>query len=191
MNKLIDIESFRKQNHITQAELAKFLGISRSFVNQAENGKVSLPDARLLELLEKGPKEKGWDIYPLVPAYGRLLKLYYILINDDTKGTNHLFLGDDSDPFYLGEDVIESLRLGKTGITESIIQQIQKDFPYINRYWLETGEGNVYSFLESKDMGNELAKEVFSLRLEIDRQSQAIKRMEECLEEILAKLDNN
>lgn len=101
MNKLIDIESFRKQNHISQADLAKFLGISRSFVNQVENGKVSLPDARLLELLEKGPKEKGWDIFPLVPAYGRIMKLYYVLLNDDTTGTNKFFLGTDNDPFIL------------------------------------------------------------------------------------------
>lgn len=40
-------------------------------------------------------------------------------------------------------------------------------------------------------MGNELAKEVFSLRLEIDRQSQAIKRMENRLAEILDRLDYN
>ena len=119
------------------------------------------------------------------------MKLYYVLLNDDTTGTNKFFLGTDNDPFYLGLEVIESLKLGKTGITESIIQQILKDFPYINRYWLETGEGNVYSFLESKDMGNELAKEVFSLRLEIDRQSQAIKRMENRLAEILDRLDYN
>ena len=61
MDRLIDIESFRKQNHITQTDIAEYLGISRSFVNQVENGKAALPESRLNELLEKSPKEKGWD----------------------------------------------------------------------------------------------------------------------------------
>ncbi|MBR3386953.1 MAG: helix-turn-helix transcriptional regulator [Bacteroidales bacterium] len=188
MDRLIDIESFRKQNHITQTDIAEYLGISRSFVNQVENGKAALPESRLNELLEKSPKEKGWDIYPLVPAYGRILKLYNILKNDDTTGMNRLFLGLETNPFELEDDVIENIRLGRTGIAESVIQRIHEHFPYINRYWLETGEGNPYSFLQSKEMGNELAKEVFNLRLEIDRQSQAIRRMEDSLREILKSL---
>lgn len=190
MDRLIDIGSFRQLNHISQSDLAKYLGISRSFINQVENGKVALPESRLCELLEKSPKEKGWDIYPLVPAYGRILRLYNILMNDDTTGINRLFLGQETNPFDLGNDVIENIRLGRTGITESVIQSIQEHFPYVNRYWLETGEGSPYSFLQSNEMGNALAKEVFNLRLEIDRQSQAINRIESYLSDILEKLDN-
>lgn len=188
MTQLIDITSFRQRNHITQSDLAKYLGISRSFINQVENGKVALPESRLRKLLEDSPKEKKWDPYPLVPAYGRMMRLYTILLNDDTTGSNRGFLGLETNPFYLEDDVIENIKLGRTGITEPIIQKIQEFFPYVNRYWLETGEGNPYSFLQSKEMGNELAKEVFNLRLEIDRQSQAIRRIEDSLYEIMQKL---
>jgi transcriptional regulator with XRE-family HTH domain len=190
MIQLIDIAAFRQVNHITQTDLAKYLGVSRSFINQVENGKAALPESRLEALLDKSPKDKMWDIYPLVPAYGRIQKLYNILLNDDNTGINTVFLGVDPDhPFDLDDDVMESLKFARIGITESIIQQIHKCFPYVNRYWLETGEGNPYSFLQSKEMGNELAKEVFNLRLEIDRQSQAIHRMEDSLREIMIKLE--
>ena len=188
MAPLIDIASFRKENHITQNDIAKYLGVSRSFINQVENGKASLPESRLLELLENSPKEKGWNCYPLVPAYGRIMRLYYILWNDDATGTNKIFLGPETNPFDFKSSVIENLKLGRTGISESIIKHIQKQFPYVNRYWLETGDGNPYSFLKSDEMGNYLAKEVFQLRLEIDRQSQAIRRMEDSIREVLLKL---
>jgi len=191
MSQLIDIQGFRKQNHITQTDIAEYLGISRSFVNQVENGKAALPESRLRKLLEDSPKDKNWDIYPLVPAYGRVLRLFFILTNDDTAVINRFFLGSETDPFNLDSDILESLKLGKSGMSESIIQHIQEHFPYVNRYWLETGEGSPYSFLQSNEMGNELAKEVFNLRLEIDRQSQAINRIESYLSEILEKLDNS
>lgn len=189
MTQLIDIADFRKRNHITQTDLAQYLGISRSFINQVENGKVALPESRLRELLENSPREKEWDTYPLVPAYGRIMRLYHILLNDDTTGSNRVFLGLETNPFFLEDDVIENIKFGRMGITEPIIQKIHEYFPYVNRYWLETGEGNPYSFLQTNEMGNELAKEVFNLRLEIDRLSQVNRSILDFLHEIAQKLN--
>ena len=54
---------FRRLNGLTQTELGDFLGVSKSFVSQIENGRVDLPFAMRQRLLEN---DRGWDITPLV-----------------------------------------------------------------------------------------------------------------------------
>lgn len=48
---MIDLKAFRKANKMTQADLAKVLGTSRSFVGQVECGASKLPDVYLQALL--------------------------------------------------------------------------------------------------------------------------------------------
>lgn len=38
-----DLKLFRRTNRLTQLTIAEFLGATRSFVSQVENGKVNLP----------------------------------------------------------------------------------------------------------------------------------------------------
>jgi len=40
---MIDLKLFRKENNITQLELAEFLGLSRAFIAGVETGKSKLP----------------------------------------------------------------------------------------------------------------------------------------------------
>ena len=54
---------FRRLNRLTQDDLAEFLGVTRSFVSQIENGRVDLPFEHRQRLLEN---DRGWDITPLV-----------------------------------------------------------------------------------------------------------------------------
>lgn len=56
---------FRRLNGLTQTELGDFLGVSKSFVSQIENGRVDLPFEHRQRLLEN---DRGWDITPLVEA---------------------------------------------------------------------------------------------------------------------------
>lgn len=56
---------FRRLNRLTQDELAAFLGVTRSFVSQVENGRVDLPFEQRQRLLEN---DRGWDVTPLVDS---------------------------------------------------------------------------------------------------------------------------
>ena len=59
---MIDLKGFRKANKLTQADLAKLIGISRSFIGQIECGASKLPDAYLQALLAN----KDYDTSMLV-----------------------------------------------------------------------------------------------------------------------------
>ena len=56
---------FRRLNGLTQTEMGDFLGVSKSFVSQIENGRVDLPFAMRKRLLEN---DRGWDVTPLVES---------------------------------------------------------------------------------------------------------------------------
>ena len=57
------LTTFRRLNKLTQEELAAFLGVSKSFVSQIENGRVDLPFEQRQRILQT---DRGWDITPLV-----------------------------------------------------------------------------------------------------------------------------
>ena len=57
------VTAFRRLNKLTQEELGDFLGVSKSFVSQIENGRVDLPFEQRQRLLEN---DRGWDVTPLV-----------------------------------------------------------------------------------------------------------------------------
>ena len=56
---------FRRLNGLTQTELGDFLGVSKSFVSQIENGRVDLPFAMRKRLLKN---DRGWDVTPLAES---------------------------------------------------------------------------------------------------------------------------
>lgn len=57
------LTAFRRLNKLTQDDLGSFLGVSKSFVSQIENGRVDLPYGLRARLLEN---DRGWDVSPLV-----------------------------------------------------------------------------------------------------------------------------
>ena len=60
----IDLKSFRKANRLTQAALAKYLGIQQGFISQIESGESSLP----MKLLDKILGNPDWDTSALMGA---------------------------------------------------------------------------------------------------------------------------
>lgn len=48
----IKLREFRKANSLTQDELAAYLGVTKGFISQIENGKVALPEDKLRKIRE-------------------------------------------------------------------------------------------------------------------------------------------
>lgn len=59
------IKDFRQLNHITQEQLADYLGIKASFISRMEGGSSKVPPAHLQTLLNN---TQGWDTAPLQPG---------------------------------------------------------------------------------------------------------------------------
>lgn len=53
----INLKAFRHLNSLTQDELANYLGVTKGFISQIENGKVKLPPEKIKRLLEN---EMNW-----------------------------------------------------------------------------------------------------------------------------------
>ena len=54
---MFDFKGFRRENNLTQIEVATYLGTSKSFISQIEAGTRPLPSAMLSKLLDNN---KGW-----------------------------------------------------------------------------------------------------------------------------------
>lgn len=63
MDTMVDLRLFRKRNSLTQDNVAAYLGTTKGFISQVENGRVGLPEDKLQRLLEN---ENGWSLDGLV-----------------------------------------------------------------------------------------------------------------------------
>lgn len=59
MNK---VRQFRKDNKLTQTDLAKFLGVSEPFISRVENGLNKMPGSKMKMIIGN---KNGWDISAL------------------------------------------------------------------------------------------------------------------------------
>ena len=53
----VNLRLFRKRNSLTQEEVALFLGTSKGFISQVENGRVKLPEDKVYRILDN---DRGW-----------------------------------------------------------------------------------------------------------------------------------
>ena len=60
---MVNLRLFRKRNSLTQDNVAAYLGTTKGFISQVENGRAGLPDDKLQRLLEN---ENGWSLDGLV-----------------------------------------------------------------------------------------------------------------------------
>ncbi len=79
MDEKLNLRLFRKVNSLTQDDLAEFLGVTKAFISQIENGRVDLPDDKLYRIIRndngwmipeetrRKVEEEGTDQVPLVP----------------------------------------------------------------------------------------------------------------------------
>ena len=63
MDTMVNLRLFRKRNSLTQDNVAAYLGTTKGFISQVENGRAGLPDDKLQRLLEN---ENGWSLDGLV-----------------------------------------------------------------------------------------------------------------------------
>ena len=63
MDTHVNLKLFRKRNSLTQDDLAEFLGTTKGFISQVENGRSKLAQDKIRMLLENG---KGWNLEGLV-----------------------------------------------------------------------------------------------------------------------------
>lgn len=59
----VNLKIFRKRNSLTQDDLAEFLGTTKGFISQVENGRSKLAQEKIRMLLEN---ENGWNLDGLV-----------------------------------------------------------------------------------------------------------------------------
>ena len=58
MEKTLNLRLFRKANGITQDAVAEYLGVTKGFISQVENGRVALPEEKIAKLLQN---DRGWS----------------------------------------------------------------------------------------------------------------------------------
>lgn len=129
----IDIAAFRQENRLTQSALARYLGTSRSFINQADNKKVKLPKDKIDSIFAN----KQWDPSLLAPAYSRIL----IVQNEFEKmGVSELL------DRILDRERLDKFRYGEITITESLADEIIAIFPKkkFNKAWLLDGKKPIF-----------------------------------------------
>lgn len=55
---MLNLRQFRKDNCLTQQDIAKYLGVGISFISKVETGNSQLPEDKLSKLYDN---DKGWD----------------------------------------------------------------------------------------------------------------------------------
>ena len=63
MDTKVNLRLFRKHNSLTQDNIAAYLGTTKGFISQVENGRAGLPEEKLQRLLDN---DKGWNLEGLV-----------------------------------------------------------------------------------------------------------------------------
>lgn len=71
---LINLPYFRKRNGLKQEDLARLLGLNRSYISLVEIGKGKMSERRMKALWALAD-EKGWFMDGLLPAFDRLQQL--------------------------------------------------------------------------------------------------------------------
>lgn len=170
MKKMIDMAVFRKKNHLSQQQVADFLGTSKSYVSRVECGRSSLSDENIHRLVT----ESDWDTAPLIPNFERFSAAWeeYNRIN----GINTtIWPLEDHNPFGLGDSIVAGLFYGTFGIDESIANSIISVIPTINRNWLLTGEGQMID--KHQNANNDLRTEISLLRKDVRRISEQLEAL--------------
>lgn len=70
-NHKVDIKAFRQKNRLKQADIAKYLEVSSSFISLIETGRTPLPEKHYQKIIEN----KNWDTSDLIPLEERLKEL--------------------------------------------------------------------------------------------------------------------
>lgn len=132
----IDLKAFRETNKISQAELAEFLGVNRSFISQIESGLSKLPDDALKKIDAECQVGNKWHFTGLVPFYDRILALQDYFDGKIDGG----FISSSIEKGWFSFDELREIGNGHTGLPSEVMIKIIKEYPEINYEWLAKGE---------------------------------------------------
>jgi transcriptional regulator with XRE-family HTH domain len=65
---MVDFKAFRKANHLTQIDLADYLGVGQGFISQIEKGDRPMPKESISKILAN---PYGWDVSSLKDTQSR------------------------------------------------------------------------------------------------------------------------
>lgn len=142
MQNFINLEAFRKHNHITQEKIAQYLGTTRGYISLVESGRSKLSDEKIDKLMGEGRLEEGWNVYPLNPAFYNLYTLSEYLRSMDDKLSPAFDWESGQNPLMIQPLELLEIKHGKKDITPKIANTIVQRYPYVNRDWVMSGNGD-------------------------------------------------
>ena len=142
MQNFINLEAFRKHNHITQEKIAQYLGTTRGYISLVESGRSKLSDEKIDRLMREGRLEEGWNIYPLNPSFYNLYTLSEYLRSMDDKLSPAFDWESGQNPLMIQPLELLEIKHGKKDITPKIANTIVQRYPYVNKDWVMSGNGD-------------------------------------------------
>lgn len=142
MQNFINLEAFRKHNHITQEKIANYLGTTRGYISLVESGRSKLSDEKIDRLMREGRLEEGWNIYPLNPSFYNLYTLSEYLRSMDDKLSPAFDWESGQNPLMIQPLELLEIKHGKKDITPKIANTIVQRYPYVNKDWVMSGNGD-------------------------------------------------
>lgn len=200
MGQLIYLTDFRKDNKITQQELADFLGTTRSYLSLVESGKSKLADDKIDKIYCEGRTLQHWDVKKFNPTYFRLYELALYIDKQTNGGYPVVFNWSTGENLlYLTSMDIDHVRYGKATITDNIINELIKQTPNLNPDWLKYGYGKMILEDESQKGINTKKnttlsisqEELYKISSEIIRLEHKLNDLTDILDILVQKMQNN
>lgn len=177
MNNYVDVVAFQRRNHLTQGDIANFLGVSRSFISLVAKGKSKLTDMAIHKIV----MESDWDTTDLVPCFTRFCDVWRDYV-ESRGGELPVWPLEDINPFGISDGIVQDLFYGRIGLNDRIANSVMKIVPNLNREWFLTGVG--YRYLSKMKTPTDLLEEVGA---KLDAILERISVIERRLEAIEAK----
>lgn len=178
----INLAAFRKDNNLSQEDVAKILGTTRGLVSMVESGKAKLSEEKIDRIYEVS-RDKFYDLHSFCPAWERIKQLESFLLEE----YGYAMLLDSAAQYcapdargFLSEELEHGLRYGTCTINEQLANALIKEWPRLDRNWLLTGDGEVDRYKPGSDM-YEIRSWLSTLSSKIDVLQGEIKNLQEQL----------
>ena len=139
---LINLPYFRKRNGLKQEDLARLLGLNRSYISLVEIGKGKMPAQRMKAIWALAA-EKGWFMDGLLPAYDRLQQLTAEILADASLPAKAKKQFQKDFKSALPPALSEAIQCGQQGIDPVLADKIVAICPpghVPDREWLLRGD---------------------------------------------------
>lgn len=153
-NFYINLAAFRKDNNLSQEDVAKILGTTRGLVSMVESGRAKLSEEKI-DKIYLASQDMFYDLHSFCPAWYRIQQLQDFLYNEgrfrsllDSKAEH-----DSPCPRGIISNELEHMiKYGYSTINEQLADAIIKVWPRLDRNWLLTGEGECDRYRPGTDM---------------------------------------